>query len=450
MSRSPSPRARRTRTLTRRDSRRPARPQPPFPLVATGQWRRVSSSERPLRVLTWHVHGSYLNYLTQVPVTWLLPVRPGPRRRLRRPRGDLHLGRRRRTRCPPTRSRELDVDLVLTQSRRTWEVDRHELLGARVRDLPRVHVEHDPPPHWPNDAEHPVQDPDALLVHVTPFNALMWDSGRDALDAWSTTACKVPDDAPHWTGETARAVTVVNNLWNRGRRLGPDVFERVARDRAGRPGRHGRRAPPDLARRRAAGRAAPAAAGLPGLLQPDPLHLAGARGVRGDGARPAGRRARDDRDGHGGAERRQRLRRDRSRAAGRRTCSGCSPTRTRPPSCPPARARWRGSASGSSASCATGARCCTPPPAGAERSSAAGWCCSAARPRPRSGHACQSGRTSATSVADARPSRTRRPCARRAPGTTRPALPAVSGRAPPQPRPCVPPAARGRAGRRRR
>ena len=30
----------------------------------------------PLRVLTWHVHGSYLNYLTQTPVTWLLPVRP--------------------------------------------------------------------------------------------------------------------------------------------------------------------------------------------------------------------------------------------------------------------------------------------------------------------------------------------------------------------------------------
>jgi len=32
------------------------------------------SSAAPLRVLTWHVHGSYLNYLSRVPVTWLLPV----------------------------------------------------------------------------------------------------------------------------------------------------------------------------------------------------------------------------------------------------------------------------------------------------------------------------------------------------------------------------------------
>ena len=30
-----------------------------------------------MRVLTWHVHGSYLWYLSHVPVTWLLPVRPG-------------------------------------------------------------------------------------------------------------------------------------------------------------------------------------------------------------------------------------------------------------------------------------------------------------------------------------------------------------------------------------
>jgi hypothetical protein len=185
----------------------------------------VSSSERPLRVLTWHVHGSYLNYLTQVPVTWLLPVRPdrsdgyGGRGATFTWGDDVH-------EVPAEEVAGLDVDLVLTQSRRNWELDRHELLGARVHELPRVHVEHDPPPRWPNDAEHPVQDENALLVHVTPFNALMWDSGRTPSTVVDH-GVKVPDDAPHWTGETARAVTVVNNLWNRGRRLGPDVFERV-------------------------------------------------------------------------------------------------------------------------------------------------------------------------------------------------------------------------------
>lgn len=179
-----------------------------------------------LRVLTWHVHGSYLHYLTQVPVTWLLPVTPA--------RADGYGGRGETftwgdnvVEVPADEVRDLDVDLVLTQHRRNWEVDRWRLLGDRVHDLPRVHLEHDPPPAWPNDALHPVQDPEALLVHVTPFNALMWDSGVTP-HAVVEHGVKVPDDAPAWTGETERAVTVVNNLWRRGRRLGPDVFERVA------------------------------------------------------------------------------------------------------------------------------------------------------------------------------------------------------------------------------
>lgn len=175
-----------------------------------------------LRVLTWHVHGSYLQYLSAVPVTWVLPVRPG------RPPG---YGGRGETFVWPDNVVEVpaeqvgEVDLVLTQSRANWEVDRHELLGPRVAELPAVHVEHDPPARWPNDALHPVQDERALLVHVTPFNDLMWDSGVTPT-AVVDHGVAVPD-VP-WTGELARGISVVNNLWGRGRRLGPDVFEQVA------------------------------------------------------------------------------------------------------------------------------------------------------------------------------------------------------------------------------
>ena len=183
-------------------------------------------SPAPLRVLTWHVHGSYLSYLTRVPVTWILPVR--------RDRKDGYGGRGETfewgdnvVEVDADDVRDAEVDLVLTQHRRNWEVDRQELLGDRVHDRPAVHIEHDPPPQWPNEALHPVQDPSALLVHVTPFNALMWDSGVTPFRVVDH-GVKVPDDAPAWTGETARAITVVNNLWNRGRRLGPDVFDRVA------------------------------------------------------------------------------------------------------------------------------------------------------------------------------------------------------------------------------
>jgi hypothetical protein len=46
------------------------------------------------------------------------------------------------------------------------------------------------------------------------------------------------------------------------------------------------------------------AAVLPRVLQPDPLHLAGAGRLRGDGDGPADCGPRDDRDGHGRAQRR--------------------------------------------------------------------------------------------------------------------------------------------------
>jgi hypothetical protein len=178
----------------------------------------------PLRVLTWHVHGSYLNYLSRVPVQWLLPV-TADRQSPYGGRGQTFRWPDNVAEVPVSEVRDTEVDVVLTQHRSNWDEHRHQLLGPRVADLPRVHVEHDPPPAWPNDALHPVQDEAATLVHVTPYNALMWDSG--------VTPFRVVDhgvavpDLP-WTGERERAVTVVNNLYARGRRLGPDVFDVVA------------------------------------------------------------------------------------------------------------------------------------------------------------------------------------------------------------------------------
>jgi hypothetical protein len=195
-------------------------PQPP--------WREPAATVRPvsapLRVLTWHVHGSYLWYQSHVPVTWLLPVTP-ERANPYGGRGATFDWPDNVVEVPVQEVREQDIDVVLTQHRSNWELHRHQLLGGRVEEIPRVHVEHDPPPSWPNDALHPVQDEATTLVHVTPFNALMWDSGR--------TPSRVVDhgvvvpDLP-WTGEREAAITVVNNLYRRGRRLGPDVFDGVA------------------------------------------------------------------------------------------------------------------------------------------------------------------------------------------------------------------------------
>jgi glycosyltransferase involved in cell wall biosynthesis len=72
---------------------------------------------------------------------------------------------------------------------------------------------------------HPVSDPEVLLVHVTPFNALMWDNGHISTRIIEHGVI-VPADAVY-SGDTARGLVVVNHLARRGRRLGADIYATV-------------------------------------------------------------------------------------------------------------------------------------------------------------------------------------------------------------------------------
>lgn len=176
---------------------------------------------RRLRILTWHVHGSYLYYLTHVPHDFYVPVKPG------RPAGyagragsfpwpdNLH-------EVPADELRALDVDCVLYQSAQHYLRDGPELLSDEQLSRPAIYLEHDPPREHPTDTRHPVRDRSVLLVHVTPFNALMWDSG-DTPTRVIEHGVAIPDDV-RYSGELARGIVVVNNLASRGRRLGSDVF----------------------------------------------------------------------------------------------------------------------------------------------------------------------------------------------------------------------------------
>jgi glycosyltransferase involved in cell wall biosynthesis len=80
----------------------------------------------------------------------------------------------------------------------------------------------------PTDTRHWVDRDDTLLVHVTPFNALMWDSGRTPTRVIEH-GVRLLDEARH-TGERASGIVVVNNLDRRGRRLGHDIYDQVRRD----------------------------------------------------------------------------------------------------------------------------------------------------------------------------------------------------------------------------
>lgn len=179
-----------------------------------------------LRILTWHVHGNYLYYLTQVPHIFhvLTDAKRSPGyagRAGRLPWGDNVVE------VPLEAVRDREFDCILYQSPRCWTEDRHTLLSEAQRRLPQIYLEHDPPREHPSDSRHPVDDPGAMLVHVTHFNRLMWDNGRTPSRVVEHGVCLPP--GVRYDGRLARGIAVVNHLEKRGRRLGADIFQ-AARD----------------------------------------------------------------------------------------------------------------------------------------------------------------------------------------------------------------------------
>lgn len=176
---------------------------------------------RRLNVLTWHTHGSYLYYLSQAPHEFHVLSKPG------RPPG--YGGR-----CghipwgdnvhdlPVEAARDRQFDCILFQDDHQWEQDQYAWLTAAQRALPRIYLEHDPPRAHPTDTPHLVDDPNVLLVHVTPFNDLMWDNGRTPTRVIEH-GVLIPDSV-RYLGTLDRGLVISNHLARRGRRMGPDLF----------------------------------------------------------------------------------------------------------------------------------------------------------------------------------------------------------------------------------
>jgi glycosyltransferase involved in cell wall biosynthesis len=184
-------------------------------------------SSRRKRVLTWHVHGNYLYYLTQAPHDFYLPVKPGKPEGYGGRAGTLPWGDN-VFEIAAEDVKDCPFDAILYQSHKNYLEDRHEILSAEQLKLPQVYLEHDPPRSHPTDTKHPVDDPNMLIVHVTHFNQLMWDNNRTP-----TTVIEHGVVAPEgvtYTGELERGITVVNNIARRGRRTGADVFEQARRE----------------------------------------------------------------------------------------------------------------------------------------------------------------------------------------------------------------------------
>jgi hypothetical protein len=177
-----------------------------------------------LRILTWHVHGNYLYYLTQAPHDFYLVTKPGHPPGYGGRTGALPWGENVRE-VAYDRVASLQVDCVLYQHKTHYFADRLHVLSEPQRRLPRIYLEHDPPQDNPFAQLHWAQDAGLKLVHVTQFNRLMWDSGITPATVVEH-GVLIPDGAKY-TGELPKGIVVVNHLRERGRRLGNDVFAAV-------------------------------------------------------------------------------------------------------------------------------------------------------------------------------------------------------------------------------
>jgi glycosyl transferase family 1 len=175
-----------------------------------------------VRILLWHVHGSWTSAFVRGGHEYTVPVLPD--------RGPDGLGRARTYPWPdsvrelaPAQLRDEPFDLVVLQ-RPHEERLAAEWLGRRPgRDVPAVYVEHNAPQGRINDMRHPATDRvDLTVVHVTHFNRLFWDTG--------TTPTRViehgiVDPGARYTGELPRVAVVINEAARRARVTGTDLFD---------------------------------------------------------------------------------------------------------------------------------------------------------------------------------------------------------------------------------
>jgi hypothetical protein len=177
-----------------------------------------------VRVLLWHVHGSWTTALVHGDHEYLVPVLPdrGPDGRGRAHTWDWPASV---TELTPGELRDADVDVVLLQ--RPHELDHlaEDWLGRRPgRDVPAIYVEHNAPQGRIADMRHPAAGRDDVVVcHVTHFNDLFWDCGTTRT---VVVEHGILDPGHRYTGELPRTAVVINEARRRGRVTGTDLLER--------------------------------------------------------------------------------------------------------------------------------------------------------------------------------------------------------------------------------
>ncbi len=172
------------------------------------------------KIFTWHIHGSYLFYLSQGNYDIYIPINEKLDegyygRGLTFPFGDNVIE------VNASEVKNLDFDIILYQTDQNYLIDQYEILSSEQRKLPRIFLKHDTSV---KGEEIVVDDPLVLIVHVTHFNNLMWNNrGIKSV----VIRHGVTDNGCLWNGNLDKGITAVNHLSQRGRLLGADIFNKV-------------------------------------------------------------------------------------------------------------------------------------------------------------------------------------------------------------------------------
>ena len=182
-----------------------------------------------MRILIWHVHGSWMTAFVQGRHQYLIPALPD--------RGPDGRGRAQTWDWPPSavdltreQAADAEVDVVVLQRPQELETLAEQWLGGRRpgRDVPAIYLEHTAPQGAIAEMRHPTADrSDLTVVHVTHFNRLFWDTG-------STRTCVIEhgvvDPGYRYGGELPRAAVVINEAGRRGRVTGTDLLASLNTD----------------------------------------------------------------------------------------------------------------------------------------------------------------------------------------------------------------------------
>jgi glycosyltransferase involved in cell wall biosynthesis len=180
-----------------------------------------------VRVLIWHVHGSWTTALVQGNHEFLLPLVPdrGPNGRGRAQTWDWPPNA---VEVPAAELRSAEFDVAILQRPHELEL-MAEWTGRRPgTDVPAVYVEHNTPPGPAASTLHPLAEQTSIpIVHVTHFNRLMWDNGSAPAEVIEH---GVIDPGYRYTGERLVVAAVVNEPVRRWRVAGTDTLVELSKE----------------------------------------------------------------------------------------------------------------------------------------------------------------------------------------------------------------------------